>query len=63
VHHPLLAYPCIVALTVLVAWLSFKYFESPFLAMKNRFSRLRPPPSTASPVAITSGETHTPIHP
>jgi peptidoglycan/LPS O-acetylase OafA/YrhL len=46
-----------------VAWLSFKYFESPFLAMKNRFSRLRPPPSTASPVAITSGETHTPIHP
>jgi len=63
VHHPLLAYPCIVALTVLVAWLSFKYFESPFLAMKNRFSRLRPPPSTASPVAITSAETHTPIHP
>lgn len=37
--HPLLALPFTVALTVLAAFLSYRYFEIPFLAQKSRFSR------------------------
>jgi len=37
--HPLIAMPFTVGLTVLAAFLSYRYFEMPFLALKSRFSR------------------------
>ena len=37
--HPLLALPFTVGLTVLAAFLSYRFFEMPFLALKSRFSR------------------------
>jgi peptidoglycan/LPS O-acetylase OafA/YrhL len=63
VHHPLMAYPVILAITVFVAWLSFRYFESPFLALKTRFSRLRPAPATLAEVQISSPEIQSSVHP
>jgi peptidoglycan/LPS O-acetylase OafA/YrhL len=62
-RHPLAVYPFTVGLTILVAWLSYRYFESPFLKLKEKFSRLHPAPSTAAPVAVVSAETHEPVHP
>jgi len=40
-HHPLLKFPIFVAMTVLVAGLSYRFFETPFLRLKERFSKLR----------------------
>jgi len=39
-HHPLLKFPIFVAMTVLVAGLSYRFFEAPFLRLKERFSKL-----------------------
>ena len=33
-----LIYSIITATTIFVAWLSYKFFESPFLRMKNKFA-------------------------
>jgi peptidoglycan/LPS O-acetylase OafA/YrhL len=46
--HPLLALPFTVGLTVLAAFLSYRYFEMPFLAQKERFSR-KPRTTDAEP--------------
>jgi peptidoglycan/LPS O-acetylase OafA/YrhL len=46
--HPLLALPFSVGLTVLAAFLSYRFFEMPFLAQKSRFSRK---PRTLAPSA------------
>jgi peptidoglycan/LPS O-acetylase OafA/YrhL len=62
-HHPLLVFPLLLGATVLVSWLSYRYFESPFLTLKERFSRLKPAPSAVAPVAIVSAETHHAVHP
>ncbi|MGC1483139.1 MAG: acyltransferase, partial [Candidatus Acidiferrum sp.] len=45
-HHPLLWFPIALACTVLVAGLSYRFLETPFLRLKERFSRLRPAKST-----------------
>jgi peptidoglycan/LPS O-acetylase OafA/YrhL len=49
--HPLLALPFTAGLTVLAAFLSYRYFELPFLALKSRFSRSprAPVPSSGGP--------------
>jgi peptidoglycan/LPS O-acetylase OafA/YrhL len=45
--HPLFAVSCIgVTLTILAAWLSFRFFESPFLELKERWT-LRDSPRAA----------------
>jgi peptidoglycan/LPS O-acetylase OafA/YrhL len=44
-HHPLLQFPIAVAGTVLVAGLSYRFLETPFLKLKERFSQLRSPKS------------------
>ena len=44
-HHPLLQFPIAVASTVLVAGLSYRFLETPFLKLKERFSQLRSPKS------------------
>jgi peptidoglycan/LPS O-acetylase OafA/YrhL len=40
-HHPLLQFPIAVASAVLVAGLSYRFLETPFLRLKERFSQLR----------------------
>ena len=45
-HHPLLQFPIAVAGTVLAAGLSYRFLETPFLRLKERFSQLRPPKSS-----------------
>lgn len=42
IRHPLLAFPFIVGATFWIAYASFRLLESPFLKLKERFSRLRP---------------------
>jgi len=54
VRHPLLQFPLALAGTVAVAGLSYRYFESPFLGLKQRFSQLLPA-REASRVAHSSG--------
>jgi peptidoglycan/LPS O-acetylase OafA/YrhL len=41
-HHPLLQFPIAAAFTILVAGLSYRFLETPFLRLKERFSRLQP---------------------
>jgi peptidoglycan/LPS O-acetylase OafA/YrhL len=45
-HHPLLRFPIVAACTVLAAGLSYRFLETPFLRLKERFSRLRPAKSS-----------------
>ena len=60
--HPLAALAPTVALTVLTAWLSYRFFEMPFLTLKSRFSRqpraavpgIAPVPALARKVAVAS---------
>lgn len=40
-RHPLLKFPIFVAATVLVAGISYRFFETPFLRLKERFSKVR----------------------
>jgi peptidoglycan/LPS O-acetylase OafA/YrhL len=40
-RHPLLKFPVFVAATVLVAGISYRFFEAPFLRLKERFSKVR----------------------
>jgi peptidoglycan/LPS O-acetylase OafA/YrhL len=42
VRHPVLTFLPFLAGSVLVAWLSYRYFEAPFLALKTRFARSAP---------------------
>ena len=41
-HHPLLQFPIALACTVIAAGLSYRFLETPFLKLKERFSQLRP---------------------
>jgi peptidoglycan/LPS O-acetylase OafA/YrhL len=52
--HPLLTFPVIVGVTFVVAFLSYRYFESPFLSLKSRFTRVRQA-STKEPEASVIG--------
>jgi peptidoglycan/LPS O-acetylase OafA/YrhL len=45
-HHPLLQFPIALACTVFAAGLSYRFLETPFLRLKERFSQLRPPKSS-----------------
>jgi len=53
-HHPLLWFPIALAGTVLVASLSYRFLETPFLRLKERFSQLRPAKSTPDLAAALS---------
>ena len=52
--NPAAVFPFSVAATALIAWLSYRWFESPFLALKTRFSRL--PPKTDTQTPVVAGE-------
>ena len=58
-HHPLLQFPITVVCTVFVAGLSYRLLETPFLRLKERFSRLRPAkptPDLAAALPVTVRE-------
>jgi peptidoglycan/LPS O-acetylase OafA/YrhL len=69
VLHPIgLAYPPAIfvitlGVTVAVAYLSHRYYESRFLALKERFSRLRPVPAQTARVEIGAHDVSAPMHP
>jgi peptidoglycan/LPS O-acetylase OafA/YrhL len=48
-HHPLLQFPIALACTVIAAGLSYRFLETPFLKLKERFSQLRPAKSPKFP--------------
>jgi peptidoglycan/LPS O-acetylase OafA/YrhL len=50
--HPLIVFPCGVGVTVAAAFLSYRYFETPFLELKKRFARVRPDPAGHSTAGI-----------
>jgi len=39
IEHPAITFPFLLGISVIVASLSYRYFESPFLALKTRFNR------------------------
>ncbi len=39
--HPLVLFPCGVGVATAAAFLSYRYFETPFLELKKRFSHVR----------------------
>jgi peptidoglycan/LPS O-acetylase OafA/YrhL len=69
VLHPIgVAYPPVIfvitlGVTVAVAYLSHRYYESRFLALKERFSRLRPVPAQTVRVEIGAHDVSAPMHP
>jgi peptidoglycan/LPS O-acetylase OafA/YrhL len=50
--YPPLVFVCALALATALAFLSYRYYESPFLALKARFSRLRPASTQSVPEGI-----------
>jgi peptidoglycan/LPS O-acetylase OafA/YrhL len=51
------------ALALAAAFFSYRYFESRFLALKTRFSRLRPDPAASAPDAIATSQPGVALHP
>jgi peptidoglycan/LPS O-acetylase OafA/YrhL len=62
-HHPLLQFPIAVAGAVLVAGLSYRFLEMPFLRLKERFSQLRSPksPKATAVASVVGGGLSLPI--
>ncbi|HYL67890.1 MAG TPA: acyltransferase [Candidatus Angelobacter sp.] len=63
IPHPLFIFPCTVGLAVLAAFLSYRYFETPFLELKKRFAHVRPDPAAHSTAGIAGPATNLPVHP
>ena len=53
--YPPLVFPMALGLAMAVAYLSYRFFESRFLKLKTRFSRLRPPPAERSTDSVADG--------
>ncbi len=52
IHHPLLNFPILAGVTVLVAGFSHEFFETPFLRLKDRFSKLRAAPPVPTDAVV-----------
>jgi peptidoglycan/LPS O-acetylase OafA/YrhL len=52
-RHPLIVFPCGVGVAVAAAFLSYRYFETPFLELKKRFAHVRTNAAGHSIVGIT----------
>lgn len=63
-RHALFLFPVAVALTAAVEWVCYRYYESFFLALKQRFSHLRPLPKLPEiGVEVTSAAPAASVHP
>jgi peptidoglycan/LPS O-acetylase OafA/YrhL len=54
VFHPLILFPCGVGVAIAAAFLSYRYFETPFLELKKRFAHMRPNPAGPSTAGIAT---------
>jgi peptidoglycan/LPS O-acetylase OafA/YrhL len=63
VTHPLIIFPCTLCVAMAVAFLSYRYFETPFLKLKERFSHARADPAKHSTAGIAGPATNLPVHP
>jgi len=63
VTHPLIIFPCGLGLAVAAAFLSYRFFETPFLELKKRFAHVRPDPAGHPTAGIASPATNLPVHP
>ncbi len=63
VAYPAVIFVITLGVTVAVAYLSHRYYESRFLALKERFSRLRAVPVEQTRVKIGTGDISAPTHP
>jgi len=61
--NPVAIFALSLGLAMGAAFLSYRYFESRFLALKRRFSRLRPDPAASAPDAIPSSKPGVAVHP
>lgn len=62
--HPLFLFPVVVVLTAAVEWACYHYYESFFLALKQRFSKLQPLPKLPQiGVEVTSAVPADSVHP
>lgn len=52
--YPPLIFVCALALATALAFLSYRYYESPFLALKSKFSRLRPVSAESVPAGTAA---------
>ena len=62
-EYPPVIFVFALAVTVAVAYLSHRYYESRFLALKERFSRLRRVPAQKARVEIGARDISAPLHP
>jgi peptidoglycan/LPS O-acetylase OafA/YrhL len=61
--YPPLVFPLALALATATAWVSYRYFESRFLKLKTRFSRVHPAPAERATDGIADPRTGVPVHP
>jgi peptidoglycan/LPS O-acetylase OafA/YrhL len=61
--HPAVIFVFTLAVTAAAAYLSHRYYESRFLALKERFSRLRLVPAQTARVEIGARDVSAPMHP
>jgi peptidoglycan/LPS O-acetylase OafA/YrhL len=62
-EYPPLVFALALGAAVAVAYLSYRHYESPFLALKTRYSRLRPFPAQQAPAEIVAPEAPAPMTP
>jgi peptidoglycan/LPS O-acetylase OafA/YrhL len=63
VEYPLVIFVITLGVTVAIAYLSHRYYESRFLALKERFSRLRSAPAQKTRMEIGARSVSAPTHP
>jgi peptidoglycan/LPS O-acetylase OafA/YrhL len=63
VEYPLVIFVITLGVTVAIAHLSHRYYESRFLALKERFSRLRSAPAQKTRMEIGARSVSAPTHP
>jgi peptidoglycan/LPS O-acetylase OafA/YrhL len=63
VAYPPVIFMITLAATVAAAFLSYRFYESRFLALKERFSRLRPVPAQQTRAEIGTQDISAPLHP
>ena len=61
--YPPLVFPLALGLATAAAWVSYRYFESRFLELKTRFSRVHPAPAEQATDGITDPRTGVLVHP
>jgi peptidoglycan/LPS O-acetylase OafA/YrhL len=62
-EYPPLVFVLALAFAVAIAYLSYRYYESPFLRLKTRFSRLRPLAGQSVGAQVPGAKAPATLHP